>query len=186
MKIEVKPYYEYRYLNDFEKLFFHYDSDKPISRTLKHYEIYQNGKRAFKGRKFYTFEDVYGEDFKFFINENEIDYDICKNVKIYDIEKEKNTFEVLEDGIRIFKYKNLERILDMKNTIFKEKERKWLFSSNEDYEKEVTYIEDLHMQLAGLRRNKAIINKNLEELENEYKDLMKESEKVFESKRKFR
>ncbi len=186
MKIEVKPYYEYSYLNDFEKLFFHYDSDEPISRTLKHYEIYQNGKRAFKGRKFYTFEDVYGEDFKFFINENEIDYDICKNVKIYDIEKEKNTFEVLEDGIRIFKYKNLERILDMKNTIFKEKERKWLFPSNEDYEKEVTYIEDLQMQLAGLRRNKVIIDKDLDELEKEYENLMKESEKVFESKRKFR
>lgn len=185
MKIEVKPYYEYRYLSDFEKLFFHYDSDKPISRTLKHYEIYQNGKRAFKGRKFYTFEDVYGEDFKIFINENEIDYDICKNVKIYDIEKE-NTFEVLEDGIRIFKYKNLERILDIKNMIFKEKERKWLFSSEQNYEKEFTDIEDIKIQLVGLRRNEAIIDKSLEELEKEYENLMKESEKVFERRRKFR
>lgn len=178
MKIEVKPYYEYRYLNEFEKLFFHYDSDKPVSRTLKHYEIYQNGKRAFKSRRLYTYEDVYGEDWAEFTNEKNINYDVCKNVKIYDVEKE-STFEVLEDGIRIFKYKNLERILDIKNMIFKEKERKWLFSSEQDYEKEFTYLEDLKIQLIGLRRNKAIIDKSLDELEKEYKDLCEESQKLF-------
>lgn len=170
MKIEIKPYYEYRFMSEFEKIFYHYESDKPISRTLIHYEIYQNGKKVFTGRKFYTFDDIYGENFKFFINENEIDYDVCKNVKIYDIEKE-NTYEILEEGQRIFKYQTLKDILDTKNMIFRLKERKWLFSSDEDYDKILSDIEDTQIQLIGLRRNKTVIDKNLDELKKENEDL---------------
>ena len=80
MSIEIKPYYKYEYPSEALKQYYNFESNEPIGKCLKSYEVYQNGKRVFKSRRLYTYEDVYGEDWACFTNERNINDDICKNL----------------------------------------------------------------------------------------------------------
>ena len=179
MSIEIKPYYRYEYPSEALKQYYNFDSNEPIGKCLKSYEVYQNGKRVFKGRRLYTYEDVYGEDWACFTNERNINYDICKNVKIYDIEKENpnDEWEALGEGIRISQYSLLDSIIQTKEGIFRLNVRKGM--SYGEAEKAFLHIEELKNKLTKLRKKEISLGASIEDLKKEHDGLIEEYREIY-------
>ena len=179
MGIEIKPYYEYDYPSEALKRYYNFESDEPIRRCLRSYEIYQNGKRVFKARRLYTYEDGYGEDWACLTKERNINYDICKNVKIYDVEKENpdSKWQPLGEGIRISQYSLLDSIIQTKEGIFRLNIRKGV--SHEEAEKTSLHIEELKNKLIKLRKKEISLDTSIEDLEKEHNELIEEYRELY-------
>lgn len=179
MSIEIKPYYKYEYPSEALKQYYNFESNEPIGKCLKSYEVYQNGKRVFKARRLYTYEDVYGEDWACFTNERNINYDICKNVKIYDIEKENpnDEWEALGEGIRISQYSLLDSIIQTKEGIFRLNVRKGI--PREEAEKDFLHIEELKNKLIKLRKKEISLDISIEDLKKEHNKLIEEYRELY-------
>ena len=184
MGIEIKPYYEYKYPSEALKEYYNFKDSHPIGRCLKSYIVYQNGKRVFKARRLYTYEDAYGEDWACFTNERNINYDICKNVKIYDIEKENpnDNWEALGEGIRISQYSLLDSIIQTKKDIFKLNVRKGI--PYEEAEKAFLHIEELENKLIKLRKREISLGTSIEDLKKEHDGLIEEYRELYKKWRR--